>query len=87
MTVTVRVDQVAGVSAAWAVLDDMSVGGAAPDTYVDVTGSPRALVGDDVAYAVTYGNRGGVNATGARITVTGFTTINRFRHLFFPRFG
>jgi uncharacterized repeat protein (TIGR01451 family) len=64
------VHQTANSPHAWAYLDEVSVGSAYPDLWVSKYGPAAALPGEQVIYTISYGNRGSVAASGARISVT-----------------
>jgi len=51
-------------------LDEITLGSAYPDLWVSKSGGMAALPGEQVAYTIAYGNRGGVAASGVRITDT-----------------
>lgn len=51
-------------------LDDVSVGSAHPDTWVDVFGPGVAEAGDELIYHVGYGNRGAVDVNTATLSVS-----------------
>jgi uncharacterized repeat protein (TIGR01451 family) len=70
ITLTFNVHQTAGYAPAWAYLDEITLGSAYADTWVRKAGPERALPGGPLAYTIEYGNRGGVPASGVRITDT-----------------
>ena len=52
-------------------LDDVSLGSAHPELWVDLDASPRAALKDDIVNLdIYFGNRGGVNATNGKLEVT-----------------
>ncbi len=69
VTLTFSVHQVAGQPRVWAYLDEVSLGSAYPDVWVSKAG-PDSLSGGPAIYHISYGNRGGAPASGARITDT-----------------
>jgi len=70
VTLTLNLHQTAGPYCTWAYLDEVSLGSTYPDLYVRKTGVGDARPGDEVVYTISLGNRGGAQATGARITDT-----------------
>jgi uncharacterized repeat protein (TIGR01451 family) len=70
VTVTVGVNQWMGEPNVRVYLDQVSVGSAHPDLWVDLHGSRSAAPGEPVVYRIDYGNRGGVDAPGVAITGT-----------------
>jgi len=69
ITLTFNLHQTAGYPYAWAYLDEVTLGSAYPDLWVSKS-SPDARPGEQVIYAITYGNRGGAPASGVRIADT-----------------
>ncbi|MBE2198816.1 MAG: PD40 domain-containing protein [Anaerolinea sp.] len=69
VSLTFRLDQVANAPLAWAYLDEVTVGAAHPDVWVKAGGG-NGLPNEQVVHTLTYGNRGGAIAPGARLTYT-----------------
>lgn len=69
VSLTFRLEQMANVPLAWAYLDEVTLGMAHPDVWVEV-GNYRGLRGEHVTHTLTYGNRGGAIAAGTRLTYT-----------------
>jgi uncharacterized repeat protein (TIGR01451 family) len=69
VTITFKVVEVAGGARAWAYIDEVSVGSASPDSWVGLTSRGAAPPGQETAHTITYGNRGGVTARNAAITL------------------
>ena len=71
ITLTFRLDQDSGEPVTWATVDEVTVGSALPDLWVQKKSKDAgALPGDSVNYEITYGNQGGVPITGVQITDT-----------------
>jgi uncharacterized repeat protein (TIGR01451 family) len=71
VTLTFSLHQEDGGTAAWAFLDDVTVGSAYPDIWLEMKGRPPgALPGEQLIYTASYGNRGGTEAEGVTIGVT-----------------
>jgi uncharacterized repeat protein (TIGR01451 family) len=69
VTLTFNVHQTADHLCTLAYLDEVTVGSTYPDLWVRKD-SIAALPGEQVAYRITYGNRGGAPASSVRITDT-----------------
>jgi uncharacterized repeat protein (TIGR01451 family) len=69
ITLSFSVHQTAGYPTAWAYLDEVTIGSASPDLWVNKD-TIAALPGEQVVYRITYGNRGGAPAHSVRITDT-----------------
>jgi uncharacterized repeat protein (TIGR01451 family) len=65
----VEVTEEEGQACAWAYVDEVTVGSAYPDLWVDATGA-QALPGEEVTFSITYANRGGVAAQGVQISAS-----------------
>jgi uncharacterized repeat protein (TIGR01451 family) len=71
VTLTFAMHQVADEYAPWACLDEVTVGSMYPDLWINKHSSnPNSRPGDQVAFTLTYGNRGGAPASSVRITDT-----------------
>jgi uncharacterized repeat protein (TIGR01451 family) len=71
VTLTFTVHETAGRPYAWAYLDEVTVGSAYPDVWVNKhSRAAAALPGQQLAFTLTYGNRGGAPASGVRLTDT-----------------
>jgi uncharacterized repeat protein (TIGR01451 family) len=69
VTLTFRLAQATGTPLVSLLLDEVTIGSAHPDVWV--TGSSTAaLRNEQTTHTLTYGNRGGAPAAGARITYT-----------------
>jgi uncharacterized repeat protein (TIGR01451 family) len=68
ITVTLNVHEVAGRPMVWAHLEEVSLGSAYPDVWVDKHGPAASSPGSSLIYTLHYDNRGGVEASGVRIT-------------------
>lgn len=62
-----RLNQAAGSISTWVDLDEITVGPGYPDIWVSLAGD-NARPNEPFQYTLSYGNRGGAAATGARIT-------------------
>jgi uncharacterized repeat protein (TIGR01451 family) len=69
VTVTLSARQVTGEPRLWAYLDEVTVGSAYADLWIN-KGDVAALPGEQTTYRITYGNRGGGAADDVRITDT-----------------
>jgi len=69
ITLTLKVYQNVSRSYTWAYLDEVTLGSAHPDVWISASGV-AALPGEQVVHALTYGNRGGVDTIGVRISAT-----------------
>lgn len=79
ITLTFNLHQAAGDPVRELYLDDITLGSAYPDLWINKTGTRTAPSGQPVVYTITYGNRGGTMAGGVRITDTlpgGLTFVN-----------
>lgn len=63
------VHQTEGKPAAWAALDEVTVGSAHPDAWIGLDSRGAAPPDAQFAQAITYGNRGGVTASNGRVTL------------------
>jgi uncharacterized repeat protein (TIGR01451 family) len=70
ITLTFRAHLVSGYRCPAAYLDEVSLGSAYPDLWVQKGSSGVARPGDVVVYTLAYGNRGAVTAAGAILTDT-----------------
>jgi len=70
VTLTFNVHNEAGTPVTWAYLDEVTLGSAYPNLWVNKTSSTVPPGGGPVRYTITYGNQGGVPAQGVRITDT-----------------
>ncbi len=71
ITLTFLLNQASGEPVTWATLDEVTVGSALPDLWVQKKSMvPGALPGEMVNYVITYGNQGGAPVTGVFITDT-----------------
>jgi uncharacterized repeat protein (TIGR01451 family) len=70
ITLTFTAHQTENTLPLWAYVDEVSIGSAHPDTWLQVSGRPSALPGEQIIYRLSYGNRGGVSAQGTVITYT-----------------
>jgi uncharacterized repeat protein (TIGR01451 family) len=71
ITLTFTVHETADRPYAWAYLDEVTVGSAYPDVWVNKQSrTPAALPGQQIAFTLTYGNGGGALASGVRLTDT-----------------
>jgi TolB protein len=69
ITITFTARQAANQAYLWAYLDDITVGSAHTDVWVNAhAGLPAVLPGEQLVYEITYGNRGAAGATGNVIT-------------------
>lgn len=64
-----RLIEEAGGSHAGAYIDEITVGSAQPDIWVNQTAYHAALAGQRFSHDITYGNRGGVIARNGRVTI------------------
>ncbi len=69
VTLRFRLIQVAGGARASAYIDEVSLGSAQPDIWVSLAGQSAAAPGGTAAFTIGYGNRGGVAAANARVTL------------------
>jgi hypothetical protein len=69
VTLRFKVSEVAGGARAWAYIDEVTVGSAHPDVWVSLSGPRSAPPGQQVVQSITYGNRGGVAAGSAQVTL------------------
>ncbi len=69
VTLRFEVIETAGGSPAWAYIDEVTVGSAHPDIWVGQPAWQAAPAGRTFEAAVTYGNRGGVAASGGQVTL------------------
>jgi uncharacterized repeat protein (TIGR01451 family) len=69
ITMTFNVHETAGRPLAWAYLDEVTLGSAYPDLWVNKSPA-SALPGEQVTFAIEYGNRGGAPASGVHLTDT-----------------
>jgi len=69
VTLAFNVHQTFGYPRTWAYIDEVTIGSAYPDLWVRKDGL-AALPGEQVIYNIAYGNRGGAEASGVRITDT-----------------
>lgn len=65
-----RVHQTAGQLPVWAYLDEITLGSAYPDTWIEKLGPAIVAPGSQLTYVLHYGNRGAMPADGARVTDT-----------------
>jgi len=71
ITVTFNLHQVTDSPYLQVYLDEVSVGSAYPDLWMETAGLPRsALPGDQIVYRLVYGNRGGAAAASVLISAT-----------------
>ncbi len=71
ITLTFHVYQDSGEPVTWATVDEVTVGSALPDLWVQKKSMvPGAMPGEMVNYVITYGNQGGAPVTGVFITDT-----------------
>jgi hypothetical protein len=71
VTVTFQLNQQVGDPYVQLALDDISLGSAYPDTWVDIDSSvANALRNDSVDFRITYGNQSSIDVQSAKITVT-----------------
>jgi uncharacterized repeat protein (TIGR01451 family) len=71
ITLTLNLHQTAGQPGAWAYLDEVTIGAAHPDLWVEKSGPGSAfLPGDLITYTITYGNRGSIAASQVVLTDT-----------------
>jgi len=70
ITLTFNLHQTAGDPIRWVYLDEVTLGSAYPDLWVSKDGPIARPAGEQVIYAITYGNRGGALASGVHITDT-----------------
>jgi uncharacterized repeat protein (TIGR01451 family) len=70
VTMTLGVMMPAGVPPVRAYLDDVTIGSAMPDLWLALQGPTNIPPGEQAAFLVRYGNRGGVPASSGQITVT-----------------
>ncbi len=70
ITLRFLVHLVQGVAPATALLDDVTVGSARPDLWVDVAGQGAAMPGSTLTLGLDYGNGGIVPAEGVTVTAT-----------------
>ena len=71
ITLTFNVHNEAGTPVTWAYLDEVTLGSAYPNLWVQKTGDNTVPPGGGpVRYTITYGNLGGVPATGVCLTDT-----------------
>jgi len=68
ITLTFTLQQKEGKEAAWAYLDEVFLGSAYPDSWLDVDSPPAAAPGSQVNLTIEYGNRSDVPATGLLLT-------------------
>jgi len=69
ITLNLKLHKENGQTNVWLYLDDVSLGSALPDVWVDLP-SAESLVGDTFVYNISYGNRGGGIARNNTLTVT-----------------
>ncbi|MCI0398333.1 MAG: hypothetical protein L0322_25845 [Chloroflexi bacterium] len=69
VTVTFTLQQAAGAPTAWARVDEVTLGTGHPDLWVTL-GDGLGLPGEEITLTLTYGNQGGVPASGVHITQT-----------------
>lgn len=62
-------NQAANTNAAWAVVDEVTIGSTNPDVWV-AKGDDTAVPGSDVTHVISYGNRGGAAADDITLTYT-----------------
>jgi uncharacterized repeat protein (TIGR01451 family) len=70
ITLTFGVSQLAGAPRTGVYIDEVSLGSAYPNLWVQKTSSTVPPGGSPVRYTITYGNLGGVPAQGVRLTDT-----------------
>jgi hypothetical protein len=71
VTLTYALSQVGGYANTWMSLDEVTLGSAYPDVWINLDGGvPIAQPGDQFAYTLTYGNYGAVVAESTGITLT-----------------
>jgi uncharacterized repeat protein (TIGR01451 family) len=71
ITLTFELSETAGYPPASALLDEVTLGSAHPDTWVSLSGGTLgARPGDHITYQLDYGNRGGALAASSAITLT-----------------
>ena len=70
ISLTFLADRTAGVFGLTAFLDEVSIGPAYPDIWVDATGDTHARPGDQLTLEVSYGNHGGQLASGTVLSYT-----------------
>jgi uncharacterized repeat protein (TIGR01451 family) len=70
ITLTFSVNEIAGHSFVRALIDEVSIGSVHPDVWVSARGVSFAPPGSQVVYQLTYGNRGGLAASGNIISAT-----------------
>jgi hypothetical protein len=69
VTLSFRVVEAAGGSHAWAYVDEVTVGSAYPDTWVNLPYRQAARPGQQSVLALSYGNRGGGSAANGQVTL------------------
>ena len=69
VTLTFTLHQVAGQQSSWACLDEVTVGSAHPDTWVNHSGLGTVAPGQQIVDVIGYGNRGGVGASNGQVTM------------------
>lgn len=69
VTLRFKVIEEAGGAHAWAYIDEVTVGSAYPDIWVSQPAWQAAPPGRTFGTTVTYGNRGGVSASGGQVTL------------------
>lgn len=71
VTLTFQTRQVQGYPTVAVYLDEVSLGSAYPDTWMQLSGSPAsALPGEQITLLLQYGNRGGMAASGVSLELT-----------------
>ncbi len=70
ITLTFSTTQVAGASAPVIYLDEISVGSAMPDVWVQAGAPTTGLRATSIVYQLTLGNQGGAPANGVMVTAT-----------------
>jgi Tol biopolymer transport system component len=69
VTISFLMVEAAGGSRAWAYIDEVSVGSARPDTWLRLISPGATPPGQDAVHTLSYGNRGGVIASNAHVTL------------------
>lgn len=69
VTLTFTLHQASGQKSAWAYIDEVTVGSTYPDSWVHQSSRSAALPGQQVVQTITFGNRGAVAASNARVTL------------------
>jgi uncharacterized repeat protein (TIGR01451 family) len=71
VTLTLSTHQASGSPRAWAYLDEVTIGAGRPDLWVSKRAlASTAMPGDQVAFAIAYGNRGAAPAGSVQVTGT-----------------